>query len=104
MDDSGIDSRQGQKMFCLLRNVQTASGAPTPFAMRTEDFPGRGVQKFGKWLESEADHSPQCGMNAANAAPTTSAVGACARKPYVHRHKKNSVYAVVQNLTEKSGL
>ena len=42
------------------------SGPPIPFSMGTEDFPGRGVQKVSKRPESEADHSPQCGMNAAN--------------------------------------
>ena len=41
-------------------------GPPIPFSMGAEDFPGRGVQKVGKRPESEADHSPQCGMNEAN--------------------------------------
>ena len=41
-------------------------GPPTPFSMGIEDFPGRGCRRWINRPESGADHSPQCGMSAAN--------------------------------------
>lgn len=95
---------RGKKVLPSPKRPDCLWGPPIPFSMGTEDFPGRGFRRWltaGKWSSPLATVWYECGKCSA---ATTSAVVACARQPYVLRHKKNSVYAAVQNFTEKSGL
>ena len=57
---------RGKNVLSSPKRPDRLWGPPVPFSMGTEDFPGWGVQKLGKQPESEADPSPQFGMNAAN--------------------------------------